>query len=138
MVELAVRLVVSLAAVVGLLLLLTRWGSRRFRGSAGQLIQVVHRQSLSRTSSICVVTVGGRVLVLGSTEQNMQVLAELDPQELADSLAVTPGQDGAEDRGPSPAVHRATASAGFGRTNGSILSVQTWRQAFSAVAGRTP
>lgn len=136
MAELAVRLVVSLAAVVGLLLLLTKWGSRRFRGSAGQLIQVVHRQSLSRTSSISVVTVAGRVLVLGSTEQNMQVLAELDPEELADSLALTAPAGTAETK-PSAAGHRAPASTGFGGINGSILSARTWRQAFSAV-GRTP
>jgi flagellar protein FliO/FliZ len=80
--ELTVRLVVSLTIVVGLLLLLARVGARKFRGSTGALVHVVHRQPLSRTSAVAVVTVGTRVLVLGTTEQQVSVLAELDPDEL--------------------------------------------------------
>src|SRR5213592_2244638 len=82
MLELTIRLVVSLAIVVGLLLLLARFGARKFRGNSGALVHVVHRQALSRTSSVSVVTVGSRVLVLGTTEQQISVLTELDPDEL--------------------------------------------------------
>src|SRR5689334_20189080 len=82
MLELTIRLIVSLTIVVGLLLLLARFGARKFRGNAGALVHVVHRQALSRTSSVSVVTVGGRVLVLGTTEQQINVLTELDPDEL--------------------------------------------------------
>lgn len=82
MLELTIRLVVSLAVVVGLLLVLARFGSRKFRGGSGALVQVVHRQPLSRTSAVAVVTVGTRVLVLGTTEQQVSVLAELDPDEV--------------------------------------------------------
>jgi flagellar protein FliO/FliZ len=80
--ELTVRLVVSLTIVVGLLLLLARFGSRKFRGNAGAMVRVVHRQPLSRTSAVAVVTVGTRVLVLGTTEQQVSVLAELEPDEI--------------------------------------------------------
>lgn len=82
MLELTIRLVVSLAIVVGLMLLLARFGARKFRGTSGALVNVVHRQPLSRTSAVAVVTVGTRILVLGTTEQQISVLAELEPEEL--------------------------------------------------------
>jgi len=82
MAELVVRLVFSLAVVLGLLLLTARLGARRFKGRADAPVRVLHRQALSRTSSVTVVTVGSRVLVLGTTEQQVRVLAELEPDEL--------------------------------------------------------
>ena len=88
MVELVVRLVFSLAVVLGMLLLLARFSAKRFRGNADSLVRVVHRQPLSRTSALAVVTVGSRVLVLGTTEQQVQLLTELDPEEV--ELAVAP------------------------------------------------
>lgn len=91
MAELALRMVVSLAVVVGLLLLIARLGARRFSGRAGAAVQVLHRQQLGRGSALTVVTVGGRTLVLGTTEQQVRVLAELD----ADEAATVAGQDGA-------------------------------------------
>lgn len=87
MIELVVRLVFSLAVVIGMLLLLAKFSAKRFRGTSGSLIRVVHRQPLSRTSSVAVVTVGSRVLVVGTTEQQVQLLTELDPDELAPTLA---------------------------------------------------
>lgn len=192
--ELTLRLIVSLAIVIGLLLLLARFGARKFKGSNDALVHVVHRQPLSRTSAVAVVTVGSRVLVLGTTEQQVSVLAELDPEELDELGSV----DGSESTGltgltdvsylPAPVVeagtgtHRSAAepvaalellgpgsplseieevtrraredaarvrtskvpgthrAAPVTRTDGptqgplagSILSAQTWRQAFNA------
>ena len=85
MIELTVRLVVSLAIVVGLLLLTARLGSRRFRSGAGAPVKVLHRQALSRTSSIAVVEVGSRTLVLGTTEHQISVLTELHAGDLPGS-----------------------------------------------------
>lgn len=82
MLDLTIRLVASLAIVVGLLLLLARVVGRRFAGRPGAAVQVLHRQPLSRTSAVAVVSVGSRVLVLGTTDQQVQLLAELDPGEL--------------------------------------------------------
>lgn len=150
MLELTVRLIVSLAIVIGLLLVLARFGARKFRGGSGALVHVVHRQPLSRTSAVAVVTVGTRVLVLGTTEQQISVLAELDPDEieldeaeLAEVSYLT--QPVIEQKVPelltrtrAPGSHRATAApkaapaAAQGALAGSILSVQTWRQAFNA------
>ena len=85
MLELMVRLVASLAVVVGLMLLLAKLVGKRYGARAGAPVQVLHRQPLSRSASVAVVTVGGRVLVLGTTDQQVSLLTELDPEELADA-----------------------------------------------------
>nr|WP_246284528.1 flagellar biosynthetic protein FliO [Nocardioides perillae] len=94
------------------MLLLARLGGRKFRGGAGTPVRVVHRQALTRGSALTVVEVGGRVLVLGTTEQQVNVLAELDPSEVEgatvpaatpdDTAHTTDGVDGAE--GDEPAL----------------------------------
>ncbi|RLV49386.1 hypothetical protein D9V37_12705 [Nocardioides mangrovicus] len=84
MTELAIRLVFSLAVVVGLLLLVVKVGSRRFTGRHGAAVRVLHRQALSRTSSVSIVEIGSRVLVLGTTEHQINVLTELAPGELGE------------------------------------------------------
>ncbi|MDR7252825.1 flagellar protein FliO/FliZ [Nocardioides sp. BE266] len=85
MLELMVRLVASLAVVVGLMLLLAKLVGKRYGARAGAPVQVLHRQPLSRSASVAVVTVGSRVLVLGTTDQQVSLLTEIDPEELADA-----------------------------------------------------
>lgn len=80
--ELLVRMVVSLAVVVGLLILLSRVAARRFQGRSGSTIEVLHRQALGKAASVSIVSVAGRVLVLGATEQQVNVLTELAPDAL--------------------------------------------------------
>ena len=142
MLELTIRLIVSLAIVVGLLLLLARFGARKFRGQAGALVRVVHRQPLSRTSAVAVVAVGSRVLVLGTTEHQVSILTELEPEEL-DGVVEIDALDPADD-----ADDLATLDTLDGRTMrplladpiqrgplaGSVLSAQTWRQAFQVAS----
>jgi flagellar protein FliO/FliZ len=128
MVGLVVRLVCSLAVVLGLLLLIARFAGRRFQGRAGAPVQVLHRQPISRGSSVAVVTVGTRILVLGSTEQNVTLLTELEPDEIdlpeqAPDLSDT---DTPEKR-PERQVRDVAGALG-----GSILSPQTWKQALAA------
>jgi len=142
MLELTVRLVVSLAIVVGLLLLLVRIGGRKFRGQAGALVRVVHRQPLSRTSSVAVVTVGSRVLVLGTTEHQVSILTELEPEELeVDASALV--DDLTEDKelatldtlgGRPMRPMLADPVTARGPLVGSVLSPQTWRQAFQVAS----
>jgi flagellar protein FliO/FliZ len=164
MVELVVRLVFSLAVIIGMLLLIARFSAKRFRGGSNALVRVVHRQPLSRTSAVSVVTVGSRVLVLGTTEHQVQLITELEADELesvrsADESADFDGfgaghplelvsppyvpRHAAPDRSPQTAVARAAASASRtavpadGALAGSVLSVQTWKQAFAAATSRT-
>jgi flagellar protein FliO/FliZ len=151
--ELTVRLVVSLAFVLGLLLLLARFGSRRFRSNRDAMVRVLHRQPLSRSSAVAVVAVGQRVLVLGTTEQQVRVLAELDPEEAAELVSeadvvtlVPPGGPDTSAPVTLPGAHRAavpvvrTSTPGTRRAEGpltgSVLSADTWRQALAAAATR--
>lgn len=133
---LLLRLLGSLALVVGLLLLIARFAGRRFRTTNGAAIQVVHRQALGRGQGVAVVAVGTRVLVLGTTEQQVTLLAEVEPDEVgldleADALAVVPGDED-EPATASPARTQTPQGA----LAGSLLSAQTWKQTFAAVSGK--
>ena len=69
------RMVGSLVVVVGLLLLVARFGARRMRGGAGSPVRVLHRASLSKTAGLSLVSVGHRVLLqighlFGSARRN--------------------------------------------------------------------
>lgn len=134
MLELVVRLVVSLTIVVGLMLLLAKLSMRRFQGRGDALVKVVHRQHLSRSSSIAVVTVGSRVLVLGTTEQQVQLLTELDPEEIEDAdVTVLPAASASEQKAVGASY---AAQAAQGALAGSLLSANTWKLAFAAATRR--
>jgi flagellar protein FliO/FliZ len=148
-VELTVRLVLSLSLVVGLLLLLARVGGRRFKGKDDAMVRVLHRQHLSRSAAVSVVAVGNRVLVLGTTDQQVRVLAELDPENVAevphvdgDVLSLVPGETPTPTPAPVPGTHRAPGARRADRRpdgplTGSVLSPDTWRQALAAATRRT-
>ncbi|HWJ07994.1 MAG TPA: flagellar biosynthetic protein FliO [Nocardioides sp.] len=153
---LLLRLLGSLAVVVGLLLLIARFAGRRFRTTNDAVIQVVHRQALGRGQGVAVVAVGTRVLVLGTTEQQVTLLAEVEPDEVgldltADPLGVVPDDDlsddltdgltdGTGEDGPAarrrPAQAARAAQAAQGALAGSLLSPQTWKQTLAAVSGK--
>ena len=160
MLELTVRLIASLAVVVGLMLLLARLVGKRYGTRAGSPVQVLHRQALSRSASVAVITVAGRVLVVGSTDHQVSLLTELDPDELGEpgsedessspepvaQPAVVPYPDPADLPRPTSVVtrggsHRATpaprrTSPDGGALAGSVLSPQTWREALAAATGK--
>lgn len=136
---LAFRLLGSLAVVVGLLLLIARGVNRRFKAPAGAAIQVVHRQALGRGQGVAVVSVGTRVLVLGTTEQQVTLLTEVEPDEVGLDLLEDGGlgpapleDDGDDDDRPTV----RTAPAATGPLAGSVLSAQTWKQTLAAVTGK--
>ena len=82
MVGLALRLVLSLAIVLGLFWMVARTGSRKLGGRDRALMRVRSRQSLSRSSSLAVVEVGRRVLVVGVSDGGVRLLTEMDPADL--------------------------------------------------------
>ena len=146
MVELALRVVVSLGVVLGLFWTVARLGSRKMGGRGGALVRVRSRQALSRGSSLAVVEVGSRVLVVGVSDAGVRLLTELDPCELevdpADVAEVTvlPAAPGETRRAAAPV--RASRSAGAHAADtaplgGSILAPTTWRQAWAAATART-
>ncbi|MFJ9315125.1 flagellar biosynthetic protein FliO [Pimelobacter simplex] len=128
---LAFRLVGSLVLVVGLLLLIARLVNRRFKAPTGAAIQVVHRQALGRGQAVAVVSVGTRVLVLGTTEQQVTLLTEVEPDEIGLDLDATTLDGGAVE----PPRHKQPAATG--PLAGSVLSPQTWKQTLAAVTGQS-
>jgi flagellar biogenesis protein FliO len=87
-----VRLVLSLAAVLTLMVFLARYlhdrqigvglgaGAAQRRKKAN-LLEVVTRQGLSRGSSVAIVRVSGQLMLLGVTESAVTVLRELEDIE---------------------------------------------------------
>lgn len=150
--ELGFRLVGSLALVVGLMLLIARSVNKRFKAPAGAAIQVVHRQALGRGTGVAIVSVGTRVLVVGTTEQQVTLLAEIEPEEVGMGLVDSEYDDHDLVELPAPVrggAHRATApkpaaptgrplrpATATGPLAGSVLSPQTWKQTLAAFTGR--
>ncbi len=131
MVELAVRLVFSLAVVVGLLLLTVKVSARKFRPRNGAAVRIVHRQALSRGTAVAVVEVGNRVLVLGTTEHQVNVLAELEEGELDGPADLT-----VVENGPAPAASHVIAIEDARATH--PVSFETVLEAASTLRASTP
>jgi flagellar protein FliO/FliZ len=127
--ELVIRVVFSLAVVLGLLWFVARTSSRRFGGAARSMVRVVARQPLARTASLAVVEVGDRVLVVGVSENGVSLLTEMDPSELPVEAALDPAEQPAAAQG----ARRSLSTPGL---TGSVLSTQTWRQAWAAATSR--
>lgn len=108
MFELVLRLVFSLAVVLGLMLLVARVAQRRLGGRAGAPLAVLHRQAVGRHASVAVVAVGGRTLLLGVTEQQVRMITELDAAELAGTGAQP---DLSSSAGPAPTAVRVAPVA---------------------------
>ncbi len=88
------RTTLSLAAVVGLIVLLA-WGYRRVaatgtfalaRGRGAPLIEVVGRTALSPRHSVCLVRVGPRLVLLGCTHDSIRSLDVITDPELSARL----------------------------------------------------
>jgi hypothetical protein len=92
------RMILALGLVLGLLWLFSKFGrSRQVKGrrrwmqggvDAGR-IEVMDRRSLGRHSSIAVVRAAGRIVVVGQTPQQINVLldADSDPDALGGEVA---------------------------------------------------
>lgn len=80
------RLLVAMAVVLGLMFVAAR--ALKNRGISGPRrgrpvpIELLARQGLGRTASVALVRTSGKVLVLGVTEANVSLLAEVDPDAI--------------------------------------------------------
>lgn len=158
------RVVLSLAAVFGLLLYLRRKFSARLSAPGSSLLSVVQRQPLGPKSSAVLIDVEGRRYLLGVSEAAVNVIDSYDApaaSQVTDST-VQSGQpdagpvlvddlpDGelADDTQPAAPTRRSLravnafeaelrrssqASTRPGMLSGSILDVQTWRDAQQAL-----
>jgi flagellar protein FliO/FliZ len=120
-VELAGRVMVSLALVLAVMWAIARKLRRGGKQRSSGLIDILGRQQLSRTASVAVLRVGARALVVGVTDTQVTVLGETD---LAEAEAVM---------GP---VASATRVAALGQRRAAKLQKQTACAATTRAAGR--
>lgn len=88
-VELVGRVLIALTVVVGLVYLIgkkARGGARR-KLRTDKLIDVLGRQSLSRNSSVAVIRVADRALIVGVTDSNVRMIGEIELDAAAAAIA---------------------------------------------------
>lgn len=151
---LAIRVVVSLAIVLGLMWALSRLTKGR-TPSKGVPLEIISRAAVGKKASVVVVRIGERGLVVGVTEHSMALLAEIEvenepvvaetrtPVDLSSALLIDDAAYGATDLVSQLATVEDAASGteaprrGSGRRaapetgtplTGSVLSPQTWRE----------
>ncbi|MET0853845.1 MAG: flagellar biosynthetic protein FliO [Microterricola sp.] len=141
----ALRVLLSLGAVLALLWLLQRRFARGGVGStakarAANSPTVVGRQSVGSKANVVVVEHDGRRFLLGVTEHGVNVLHSseiepvpgLDPDLFARELAeAEPADVALVTQSVAP-----TETAGTSPLAGSILSGETWKQAAAVVRNR--
>jgi flagellar protein FliO/FliZ len=133
----ALRVVLSLAVVLGLLWVMQRRLTRGARAShTPNLVTVVGRQGVGQKASVVVVDIDGKRFVLGVTEQSVNVLHGGDvpaPSAAAAVFARSLAEAGVAETAPVHLVRpRRDRGPAIGM-GGSILSVETWRQTAAAL-----
>jgi flagellar protein FliO/FliZ len=128
-----VRLVLSLAFIAWVLWFAARVARKRGLGAGNGLIEVVARQRMGRASSVSVVRIAGRCLVVGSTEEQVTLLAEVDGEDVEEALA----ERQAALRPAGDAEGRAPASPSSGVLAGSVFDRGGWAAAVAQLRERT-
>jgi flagellar protein FliO/FliZ len=143
LIELVLRIGFSLLVVLGLMWGLAKLARRPLTGNrGGGVLSVLNRQQLGRNSSVTVVRVADRALILGVTDAQVTILGETDLEafehdshapERRDAVQLTPdvlpAAYGDEIRVP---VDRLP-----GRLDGSLLSPRTWSSTLDFLRERT-
>src|SRR5688500_5620926 len=123
-----IRLILSLAFIAVVLFYAARLAKKRGLGQGNGLIEVVARQRMGRTSTVNVVRIGDVVLVVGATEEQVTLLAEVDPETIEQSLrerevpARIAPTDTATAGAPVPRAARTTSGA----LAGSVFDRNGW------------
>ncbi|SEL18630.1 flagellar protein FliO/FliZ [Blastococcus sp. DSM 46786] len=137
-----IRLFLSLALIGGVLWFAARLAKKKGLGQGNGLIQVVARQRLGRTSTVNVVRIADVVLVIGSTEEQVTLLAEVDGEAVDAALAergaparLRPAGVPADDA-PAAAVP-AARPASDGVLAGSVLDRNGWGTLVDELRERT-
>ncbi|HYH24987.1 MAG TPA: flagellar biosynthetic protein FliO [Blastococcus sp.] len=138
-----IRLFLSLALIAGVLWFAARLAKKRGLGQGNGLIEVVARQRMGRASSVNVVRIADVVLVIGATEEQVTLLAEVDSEAVEAALAERRGPARARPAGQEPAdgaparvpAHAAPSSDGV--LAGSVLDRQGWTSLVHELRERT-
>ncbi|MGY2064449.1 FliO/MopB family protein [Blastococcus sp. SYSU DS0619] len=136
-----IRLFLSLALIGGVLWFASRLAKKKGLGQGNGLIEVVARQRMGRTSTVNVVRIADVVLVIGATEEQVTLLAEVDAEAVEAALgerraparlrAAGEAGDGA------PAIPAQVARSSDGVLAGSVLDRNSWGTLVDGLRERT-
>ena len=123
-----IRLILSLAFIAVVLFYAARLAKKRGLGQGNGLIEVVARQRMGRTSSVNVVRIADIVLVVGATEEQVTLLAEVDAEtiDLALSEGRGPVRIGASAADPTTGTPTLAARSSSGALAGSVFDRNGW------------
>lgn len=132
---LLLRVGFSFSLVLGLMWVAARVLRNRTSGRPTDTVEVLARTQLGRGSSVTVLRIGDRALVLGVTERAITQLGDpiTDLTPLHTQQISTPVELPTQKTVPSA----PEAMAGQGALAGSILSPATWRLGMDALRERT-
>jgi flagellar protein FliO/FliZ len=131
-----IRLVLSLVFIGAVLLFAARVAKKRGLGQGNGLIEVIARQRMGRTSTVNVVRIADLVLVVGATEEQVTLLAEVDSDAVDAALNErrAPMRIAAAETGEAPAV---AARASSGALAGSVFDRNGWGSFVTELRERT-
>ena len=142
-----IRLILSLALIAGVLFFAARLAKKKGLGQGNGLIEVVARQRMGRTSTVNVVRVADLVLVIGATEEQVTLLAEVDADAVEAALqgrrspasrrSSDEGDEPDDDAAPPPVPAPRAARASDGVLAGSVLDRQGWGTLVDELRERT-
>ena len=128
---LALRVLLSLAAVLGIIWYAQRRLSKGTRSKANKAITVVGRQGIGAKASVAVIEMDGKRFLLGVTEHQVTILHTADAP-VAPAEAFSAALEAETGEAPAP-VKTAALEPAKGPLAGSILSPDTWRRAFASL-----
>jgi flagellar protein FliO/FliZ len=125
---LALRVALSLAAVLGVIWYIQRRVSKGARSRQGRTITVVGRQGVGAKASVAVIDVDGKRFLLGVTEHSVNILHTSDtPEAPAEAFSRALTEEGGD------LAVEAVRPVSSSPLAGSILSPDTWRRAFASL-----
>jgi flagellar protein FliO/FliZ len=136
-----IRLILSLGFIAVVLLWAARLAKKKGLGQGNGLIEVVARQRMGRSSTVNVVRIADVVLVIGATEEQITLLAEVDSEIVESALAERrvpaprPAADGAAPASAGASV--VTARPSNGVLAGSVFDLAGWGTFVHSLRERT-
>ena len=134
-----IRLVLSLVFIGAVLLFAARVAKKRGLGQGNGLIEVVARQRMGRTRTVNVVRIGDVVLVVGATEEQVTLLAEVNSEVVDAALADRrmPARVGADGPVAVPDSPAGAARPTSGALAGSVFDRNGWGSFVTELRERT-
>jgi flagellar protein FliO/FliZ len=136
-----IRLILSLGFIAVVLLYAARLAKKKGLGQGNGLIEVVARQRMGRSSTVNVVRIADVVLVIGATEEQVTLLAEVDSEAVDAALAErrVPAQRTAADSAVTGGVAAPAlvARSSSGALAGSVFDRAGWGTFVHSLRERT-